>query len=323
MLGAMAFDLEQLVDLALFARVVELRSFTAAAAQSNIAKSAVSRRITLLERRLGVQLLRRSTRRLALTPEGARFYEHCARLLEDARAAEQSIATAGDAVRGTLRISAPVTLSQMHLTHALAAFLVQYPEAEIQLVADDRFADVVEGGFDLVVRIARLASASFVARRLAADRLVVCGAPAYLAARGRPETPEDLVHHNCLHYELVPRAGEWRFRTSRGREAMPVRGNFSATDGTVLRQAALAGLGLVVLPSFMVAPDVAAGRLALVLEGARRAEIGIYGVVAKARGLPLRTRALLDFLSRWFAQVDWERPGESRADRAPGKTRRP
>ena len=317
----MAFDLEQLVDLALFARVVELRSFTAAAAQSKIAKSAVSRRITLLERRLGVQLLRRSTRRLALTPEGARFYEHCAKLLEDARAAEQSIATAGSAVRGTLRISAPVTFSQMHLTHALAAFLTQHPEAEIQLVTDDRFVDVVEGGFDLVVRIARLASASFVARRLAADRLVVCGAPAYLATRGRPQAPADLAQHNCLHYELVPRADEWRFRTDRGREAMPVRGNFSATDGTVLREAALAGVGLVVLPYFMVAPDVAAGRLELVLEASRRADIGIYGVVARARGLPLRTRALLDFLSRWFAHVDWEQPGESRAGRATGKGR--
>jgi DNA-binding transcriptional LysR family regulator len=312
----MAFDLEQLVDLALFARVVELRSFTSAAAQSGIAKSAVSRRITLLERRLGVQLLRRSTRRLALTREGARFYEHCAKLLGNARAAEESVATAGQAVRGSLRISAPVTFSQMHLTAALAAFLTQYPETEIQLVADDHLVDVVEGGFDLVIRIARLASASFVARRLATDRLVVCGAPTYLAAHGRPQTPEELVHHNCLHYELVSRAGEWRFRTSRGREAVPTRGNFSATDGTVLRQAALAGTGLVVLPFFMVAPDVAAGRLELVLDAARRAQIGIYGVVAKAQGLPLRTRTLLDFLVRWFAHVDWERPGTSRVGRA-------
>jgi DNA-binding transcriptional LysR family regulator len=302
-----AFDLERLVDLALFARVVEGRSFTAAAALSGIAKSAVSRRIALLEGRLGVQLLRRTTRRLSVTPEGARFYEHCARVLESARAAEQAVAGAEKVVRGSIRVSAPVTFSQMFLVNAVAAFLREHREVEIQLVTDDRFVDVVEDGFDLVVRIARLADASFVARRLAADRLVVVGAPSYLDERGRPATPEELVHHECLHYELVPRAAEWRFRGPEGPLSVPVRGSLSATDGTVLVRAALAGLGLVVVPSFMVAADVAAGKLEVVLTSARRAEMGIFGVVSSARGLPLRTRALLDHLARWFGRPDWAR----------------
>lgn len=303
----MALDLERLVDQALFARVVELRSFTAAALQSGIAKSAVSRRVTSLEKRLGVQLLRRTTRHLAVTTEGARYYEHCAALLAAAKAADEAVATASHAVRGPIRVSAPVTLSQMFVARALAAFLEKHPEVEVQLVTEDRLVDVVAEGFDLVVRVARLKDGSFVARRLAADRLVIAAAPSYLARRGRPESPEELVHHNCLHYELVPRAVEWRFRTREETLSIPVRGNLTATDGTVLREAAIAGLGLAVVPSFMIARDVAEGRLEVVLSSARRAEIGIFGVVAASRGLPLRTKALLDFLSDWFAHPDWQR----------------
>lgn len=326
----MAFDLERLVDLALFARVVESRSFTEAARRSGIAKSAVSRRISLLERRLGVQLLRRTTRSLFVTPEGARFYEHCAQVLASAQAAEGAIAGAEAVARGRVRVSAPVTFAQMHLVWAVAAFLREHPEVEVQLATDDRLVDVVEGGFDLVVRISRLRDASFVARPLATDRLVVVGAPGYLEERGRPEHPEELVHHECLHYELVPKPAEWRFRGRTGGTSIPVRGSFSSTDGTVLRQAALAGAGLAVLPWFMVAPDVVAGRLELVLDGQRRAEIGVFAVVASTRGLPLRVRALLDHLVRWFADVDWAAPpgrGEGEAPRrasgAPAKLRRP
>jgi DNA-binding transcriptional LysR family regulator len=302
----MRLDLEHLADLALFARVVEQRSFTAAAATSRVAKSAVSRRIALLERRLGVQLLRRTTRALSVTPEGARVYEHCARLLESAREAERAVAGAERAVRGVIRVSAPVTFSQMHLVPSLAAFLRAHRDAEIDLVASDHFVDVVADGFDLVIRVARIERGSFVARKLASDRLVIAAAPAYLAEHGRPTSPEDLVHHVCLHYDLVPRATEWRVASDR-EAPIPVRyGRFTTNDGTVLRNAALEGLGLAVTPSFMVAADVAAGRLELVLTGAKRAEVGIHAIVASGRALPARTRALLDHLVRWFEPSRWD-----------------
>lgn len=300
----MAFDLDRIASYALFARVVRMQSFTAAASQSGIAKSAVSTRIRELEERLGVQLLRRTTRKLALTEEGVRFYEHCARVLESAEAAEVAIAGAGDAVRGTIRVGAPVTFSQMHLAAACADFLALHPEVALELTSEDRMSDVVEGGFDLIVRIGRIESGSFVARKLASDRLIVCAAPSYLARRGRPESPEDLVHHDCLHYAHVPLRGEWRFRGKSGAYAVPITPRFSASDGTVLREAAIAGLGLAVLPSFMVAPDLARGALELVLEGARRAEIGIFAVTA-SRKLPARTRALSDFLAKRFARPKW------------------
>ncbi len=301
----MAFDLEQIVDLALFARVVDARSFSEAARRTGIAKSAVSRRIALLEQRLGVQLLRRSTRALEVTSDGARFYEHCERVLTAARDAEQSVSAAGSSVHGLIRISAPVTFAQMFLTPAIASFLAMHPGLEIVLETDDRFVDAVAGEFDLVVRVTRLGDASFVAKKLASDRLVVAGAPAYLKTRGRPLRSEDLVHHERLHYSLVNTAAEWRFR---GADRKPVslgRGSFSTNDGTALREAMLAGLGLAVLPYFMVARDVALGRAELVLEGQRKAEIGIYAVVARPRGLPLRVRRLVEHLKRHFASSDW------------------
>lgn len=293
--------LDDYPSLALFARVVNLRSFSRAAREAGIAKSAVSRRIAKLEETLGLRLLQRSTRTVTVTEEGLRVYEHCARLVSAARAIEEVAGAAPGAVRGTLRINAPLTFAQMHLARALALFMQKHPELEVQLSTDDRMVDVVEGGFDVVIRIGRLSDSSLVARRLARDRLVVCGSPSYLAERGTPERPEDLLNHNCLHYSLVARDAEWRFR----RSPVPTQGSFSASNGTLLREAALAGLGLAVVPSFMVVREVSDGRLRLVLEGARRAEIGIYAITAHRAHSPPRTKAFLEFAVRYFARPEW------------------
>jgi DNA-binding transcriptional LysR family regulator len=300
-----ALDLENIVDLALFARVVDARSFSEAARQSGVAKSAVSRRIALLEKRVGVQLLRRSTRALEVTSDGTRFYEHCKRLLHAAAEAEQSVRGASSSMRGAIRVSAPVVFGHRFLARPVAQFQMLYPELEIALWTDDRFVDPVAGEFDLVIRITRLADENFVAKRLARDRLVVAAAPSYLQTRGRPLRPEDLVHHPCLHYALIDAEAEWRFLGADRRPVPFGRGNLISNDGNVLRMAVLSGLGLAVLPQFMVAGDVAAGRLELVLEGQRKAEVGIYAVVAKARGLPLRVRALIEHLERHFARPNW------------------
>lgn len=306
----MSFDLEQIVDLALFARLVDTRSFSEAARRTGIAKSAVSRRISLLEKRLGVQLVRRSTRSLEVTSDGARFYEHCARLVAAARAAEDEVSEAGVAMRGLIKLSAPVTLSQMHLARAVATFQMEHPEVEVQLATNDRLVDALASEFDLIVRVGRLKDELFVAKRLANDRLIVAASPEYLARQGRPARAEDLVHHNCLHYSIVDALAEWRFRGDDRKPVSVGRGSFSTTDGTVLRQAMLAGLGLAVLPYFMVARDVASGRAELVLEGQRRAEIGIFAVVSSGRGLPLRVRALVGYLQRYFARPDWRTQSE-------------
>ncbi|MFL5303947.1 MAG: LysR family transcriptional regulator [Polyangia bacterium] len=297
--------LDDLPSLALFARVVDQRSFSAAAREAGMAKSAVSRRIAALERRLGISLLRRSTRALSVTDDGLRVYEHCAALLAAARAAEEA-ARARAGVSGSIRVNGPVTLSQMHLARAVAGFLHRHPEVEVNLFAEDRLVDVIEGGFDVVVRIGRLADSALRSRKLAADRLVVCASPEYLARHGAPTAPADLVHHECLHYSLVPRAAEWRFRaTGGGVLSVPTRGRFSSSNGTVLREAALAGVGVVVLPLFMVAREVDARQLVLLLEGARRARIGIYAVTAGGPAVAPRTRALIDHLAHYFARPRW------------------
>lgn len=296
--------IDDLPGFALFAAVVRLRSFTAAAAEAGMVKSAVSRRISQLESRLGVRLLHRTTRRLSLTDDGLRFYQHCAALVASAEAALDAAAGADDAVRGVVRVNAPVVFAQSYLARALAAFLGQRPGLEVQLSVEDRLVDLVEGGFDLGVRIGRLGPSSLVARRLATDRLVVCGAPEYLARVGTPTHSGDLIHHTCLRYALVDASAEWRFRGPDGPYVLPTQGPLIASSGAILREAAVAGLGLAVLPRFMVARDVAEGRLVLVLESARKAEIGIHAVYPDRR-LAARTRVLLDFLTQWFAGADW------------------
>jgi DNA-binding transcriptional LysR family regulator len=297
--------IDDLPSLALFARVVHLRSFSAAAREAGIAKSAVSRRVARLEDALGVRLLRRSTRSLSVTEEGLRVFEQCAKIVAAAGAAEEAAGLEGGIARGVLRVGAPVTFAEMHLGRAIGQFLREHPEVDVQLSTDNRLADVVEDAFDVVVRVGRLADSSYYAKKLATDRLVVCGSPEYLERCGTPERPEDLSEHNCLRYALVPAAGEWRFRGRDGRPAtLTTRGNFTVDDGGVLRSAALAGLGLAVLPSFMVKREVTEGRLRLVLEGARRAEIGIYAVTAHRTHGPLRVRVFVDFIARHFARFE-------------------
>jgi DNA-binding transcriptional LysR family regulator len=302
----MKAPLEDLVSMALFASVVQHRSFSAAARELGVVKSAVSKRIAVLEERLGVRLLTRTTRKLSLTEDGVRYYEHCAALLAAADAAEEAIAGASTDPRGTLRLNAPISFSVNYLADALAAFLVRYPEISIELSTSNELIDIVEGGYDVVIRITQLRDSSLIARKLSSDRLVVVGSPAYFAKHGRPTSPPELIGHNCFHYTLVPTAGEWRFRdASREPYVVPVRGNLACDESETLRRAAIAGLGLLVGPLFSVARDVAAGRLELVLEGTRRAEIGIYAMFASRRQLPTRTKLLLDHLSAWFAADDW------------------
>ncbi|HTJ43642.1 MAG TPA: LysR family transcriptional regulator [Kofleriaceae bacterium] len=307
---------EDLPSMALFARVVQLRSFSAAARQANVAKSAVSKRVAALEARLGVRLLVRTTRNLSLTEDGLRFYEHCAALLAAAEAADDAVRDSSRAPRGPVRINASTPFSEVYLAAALAAFLREYPDITVHLTADNRFVDLAEGGFDLVIRIARELHGAFVARRLASDRMVVVGAPGYLARAGTPQSPDDLIHHNCLHYAMVPLQSEWRFRIGGKIVGVPTRGNLVASDGTILREAALAELGLAVTPRFQVAAELASGRLVSVLDDYLAGELGVYAVMASRTNVPARVRLLVDFLAKRFARDDWAVTTSSRASGA-------
>jgi DNA-binding transcriptional LysR family regulator len=247
--------LEDVNALLCFARVVELASFTKAAAALGVSKSVVSSKTAALEARLGEQLLLRSTRKVTTTSAGLRTYAHARQMID---AASQATTGASDAGRGLVRVSAPVSLSQQHLAAPLARFLSKSPGARLELVLSDRLVDLVEERVDLAIRITKLRDSSLIARRLAACPLRICASPAYLSAHGRPERPEDLLRHNCLRYGLLRAEHEWRLYGPHGKVQLDVSGSFETSNGTMLREAAVAGLGLAILPRFMVADALGA-----------------------------------------------------------------
>jgi DNA-binding transcriptional LysR family regulator len=299
---------DDILSMVFFARVVEAGSFTGAAAKLGVSKSSVSERISHLEERLRVRLLHRTTRKLALTQEGLVLFERCARVVAAADEAAVAAEGAGDTPRGLLRVNAPVVFAQEYLAAPMAAYLERYPHVRIELGMNDRLIDLVDEGVDVAVRItARLRGAGLIARKLASDRTVLCAAPAYLVRKGTPLSPQDLVHHDCLLYSLLKVTEEWRFRARGSKETftVPIEGRFSAASGAMVRQAALTGMGLAVLPTFMVAADIAAGRLRPVVDTFQGVELGIFAVYPQARRPPGKVRAFVDTLVSHFRTRRW------------------
>jgi DNA-binding transcriptional LysR family regulator len=265
-------------------------------------------RIAALERELEVTLLHRTTRKLTLTPEGTALYEQCARVASAADDAARALTGAGEEPRGVLRVNAPIAFAEDYLASPMAAYLERYPGVRIDLTLGDRTIDLVEEGIDVAIRItAKLKGAGLVARKLAADRPVLCAAPSYLARKGEPESPSDLLHHDCLVYSLLRTGDEWRFREPNTKEvfSIPVEGRFTAASGAVLRHAAVAGMGLAVLPRFMVAADLAAGRLCVALDSLHAPPLGIYAVYPESRRAPGKVRAFVDLLGAHFKTPRW------------------
>jgi DNA-binding transcriptional LysR family regulator len=297
----MRVTLDDLPALALFARVVKLRSFTAAAAEAGLAKASVSQRITRLEDRLGVQLLRRSSRKLSLTSDGMRLYEHAALLTEVARGADSALA-AGHQPRGRVKLNAPSTIHRAGLATALSTFLDRHPEVALHVTLDDRLIDLVDGDFDVLIRVVQPSQRTFVARRLGAERVVVVGAPSYIERAPPLLTPYDLIHHTCLRNAAIPERIDWRLG-SRGRAyTVGIRSRFETADFALLHEAALAGVGLLVAFKTTVAGDIAEGRLATVLDQYTGDSLGIYLVVAERARPTAATRALVDHLVQAFRQ---------------------
>jgi DNA-binding transcriptional LysR family regulator len=289
----------------LFARVVEARSFTAAAEKLGVSKSVVSARLSALEQRIGTRLLNRTTRRLSLTPEGLAFYEHCARITAEADAAAAVASGAAKDPIGMLRVNAPVTFAQMYLAEPIGGYLERHPKVNVELRMSDRFVDLVEEGIDVAIRVsAQLRDSSLVARKLATDRIVVVASPDYLAKRSKPEAPADLIHHACLHYALLKPTDEWRFRDGGTSFSVPVEARLRAADGAMLRESAIAGLGLAVLPSFMVMPDVRAGRLVTVLDEFMFVRLTIHAITPSPSLAP-KVRAFIDTLVAHFKSPPW------------------
>jgi len=280
----------------LFAEVIEAGGMSEAARRLGLSKSAVSRQLAELERRLGAQLLRRTTRRMSLTEVGELFYARCQRVAEEAEEAERSVGDMQAEPRGEIRLAAPMSFGHLHVAPRLPAFLERHPKVRVHVDLTDRVIDLVREKFDLAIRVSgSLPESTLVQRKLCSLRLVLCASPDYLRRHGTPRTPEDLREHNCLGYQSPP--ARWTF--ARGRP-VATSGNLSIDNGDGLRRVALLGLGIVQLPTFLVGPDLQAGRLVPLL--ARQADrVGAAWALYPASRHPApKVRALIDHLAAEF-----------------------
>jgi DNA-binding transcriptional LysR family regulator len=296
--------------LRVFSQVVELGSFSKAAVHLGLSATAASRHVAELETHLQTRLLNRTTRRLSLTESGRAFYERCVQLLADLEEAEQEASRAAVVPRGTIKVTSAVNFGVRHLAPAIAEFLAAHREVRFDVSLSDRTVDLVEEGFDLGIRIGATGSEHIVARKLGETRLVPCAAPAYLAARGAPRSPEDLAQHDCLTYEYLAQKNVWRFRDSAGGEhAVRVSGSLHSNNGDLLAEAAARGAGIVFEPAFIVGPDVRAGRLVPLLQEYVPATSPIYAVYPSRKHLSAKVRLFVDFLVARFAHAqDWTAP---------------
>jgi DNA-binding transcriptional LysR family regulator len=295
----MAEALDDLVGMAVFAHVVRTRSFSAAARELGLSKSAASRAVSRLEERLGVPLLHRTTRRIGLTPAGEELYARAQRIVEEADDAGRALLGLSEAPRGLLRVNAPVVFGERFVARLLPEFLALHPDVRVEITLVDRMVDLVEEGVDVAIRIARLAdAASLVARRIGPDRRVVVASPAYLDRRGRPEHPRELSGHDCLRYSLVAASEEWRFQGPEGEFSVEVRGPLASNNGTLMAEAVRAGVGLALLPWFIAGDDVRAGRLEVVLEAFEPPiRTAIWAVYPQSRQRSPAVRAFVEFMA--------------------------
>lgn len=301
-------------DMLIFAQVVKARSFSGAAQRLGQSRSRVSKAVARLETALGVVLLHRSTRRLGLTEVGEAYFEHCERIVDELALADNTVHRLYQAPRGTLKVSASVAFGTLHVAPALPRFMAQFPELKVDMTINDRLVDLVDEGYDLALRITPAPDDHLVARRLAPIRRKVCGSPDYLAWHGLPRRPEDLKHHNCLDYTHMSTQGEWRLKGPDGDMAIPVSGSLRINDDEALSQAVVGGLGLALLPTFIIGRELQAGRLIEVLPGYVPVERFLYAVHWPNRHLPPKVRVFIDYLlQRFGGEPYWDRP-----DSAPG-----
>jgi DNA-binding transcriptional LysR family regulator len=289
-----------LSHVAAFARVVDAGSFTAAARQLGLSKATISKHVAHLEARLGASLLNRTTRSLGLTEEGARFYTHCNKILEELEAAESEILSSLGVGRGRIRISAPSLFGSLEIAPALHGFMARYPEIEIELSLRDDTGERADDGVDIAIRTGRSPIAGGRSVRLAPCIRIVCATPAYRARYGEPTTPGELAGHNCFRFGLGAHGRIWHMEGPGGSRNVTVSGRFRANSPAALRLAVLSDLGLALIPEAMVADDLAAGRLVTVLPAFRDRSEAWYLDYPAGRAASSMVQAFADFLQPIF-----------------------
>jgi DNA-binding transcriptional LysR family regulator len=300
--------MQDLERMAIFARVVDDKSFSAAARRLNLSTSRVSKQVTQLERSVGARLLNRTTRALSLTEAGAAFYEHCVRIVEELEEAKLAVSRLHSEPRGLLRISVPVAFGRLHVATILPEFLAAYPDLKIDMVTTDRFVDLAEEGYDVVVRIVDQPAPNLVARKLASVHRKMVATPDYFAQHGVPQTLEDLDKHNCLTYTYFNPQDPWRLRGPNNEISVRASGNLRVNDDDALAEAVLRGLGLALLPTFIIGKELQAGHLQSVLSEFIPVERHIYAVYLASRHVSAKVRAFIDYLlKRYGPEPYWDR----------------
>lgn len=286
-----------------FTQVVESGGFAAAARQMGLSRSAVNKLVMNLEESLQTQLLHRTTRRVSTTAAGRAFYERCLNILADLEEAELALSRLQEEPRGSLRVNAPMTFGILHLGPLLAEFISQYPDLQVELSLNDRFIDPIDEGFDVTVRIAAApGAASLIAHRLAPCPMVICAAPSYLQRRGIPVQPSDLAHHACLHYGHRTQDNTWTLTAAdHAPVTVSIHGPLCCNNGEVLKQAALAGLGIVLMPRFIVEDALQRGQLQPILTNFCPPENQIFALYPINRHLSVKVKALVEFLQQRLA----------------------
>lgn len=284
-----------------FVRVVEAGSISGAADRMDVAKSVVSRRLKELEAHLGVELFHRTTRQMNLTDSGRAFYQQSVRILADILEAEHATSQFHGALKGNLKVAVPLSFGLMHLGPAISEFLQAHPEITFDLDFNDRQVDILTEGFDLAIRIASLPDSSLIARRLAPIQAIMCASPSYLARMGEPQSPEELIHHQCLAYNLISNFENWNLYNIEGQLIRTkIAPYLKASNGEFLRDAAVAGSGIILMPTFILYKEIERGALIPLLPQYTSSRLSAYALYPQTRHLSQRVRAFVDFLIQRF-----------------------
>lgn len=292
--------MDRLTSMSVYAKVADLGSFAAAAKELRLSPTMIGKHIRFLEERLGSQLINRSTRRQSLTELGRSYLDHCRHLLEEAEAGDALAEEALRAPRGKLRIATSVAFGSYSLTPTVVRFMKKYPEVSVELMLSDRMVDLLEEGIDAAIRVGTPTDSTMMSRSLSPYTGVVCAAPSYLAERGRPTHPTDLVHHECLRYPGWADGPRWTFFGPEGEIEVVVKSRLTINGGLGIRYAALAGAGIVLTRGELLAEDIAAGRLEILLPNYKTQSRVRQILWLKNRKMSPKLRAFIDFIAETY-----------------------
>jgi DNA-binding transcriptional LysR family regulator len=295
--------MDRLNAMRVFVAVAEGGHFAQASERLGMSRTMASKLVMDLEAHLGQRLLNRTTRKVSLTELGTAYLERCRDILAAIEEAEREITAQASEPVGRLRVTAPMSFGASHVAPQIAVYTARHPRVSIDLVLNDRLVDLVEEGYDLAIRIGRLADSSLVAKRIGVTRLVVCASPAYFAAHGRPKTPADLAQHECLLYSYASAGAVWTFSGASGEETVRVGGRVACNNGDAICAMAIAALGVVAQPDFIVARHLQSGALEQILAAYTDRVTGIYAIHPSHRHVPLKLRCFIDQLATAFGDI--------------------